>query len=82
MRTIVSKTNSNWSNGSAILPNEIFIGIGDLTFEQLSTLRHRGAFSTVSLTFTKCCQLTQHHAPSDKSSYELLYKWYQVCRNP
>jgi hypothetical protein len=57
-----------------ILP-DIFAQVGDLTFDQLSSLRHRGAFSTVSLTFARCCQLTQILSSVPQG---LLGKWYQV----
>ncbi|KAK0711260.1 putative death-receptor fusion protein-domain-containing protein [Lasiosphaeris hirsuta] len=60
---------------------DIFKEIGYLAFEQLATLRHRGAFSTVSLTFTTCCQLTQRleRVFADVAvSSELLCDWYQA----
>jgi hypothetical protein len=59
----------------------MFKDIGTLTFEQLSNLRHRGAFSTVSYTFTTCCQLTQslgHAFPDSPDSNNLLRDWYKV----
>lgn len=66
----------------ALLPSrEVFGDIGNLAFEQLSSLRHRGAFSTVSLTFTTCCQLvedplvTSPEAPAEET---LLFSWYKV----
>lgn len=65
-------------------PPGIFSSIGDLTFLQLSTLRHRGAFSTVSLTFTKCCALTELEPQTDpqilshSGSFSRLDSWYQV----
>ncbi|CAL3968679.1 unnamed protein product [Diplocarpon coronariae] len=40
-----------------LLSVEVFHQIGQLSFEQLSSLRHRGAFSTVTLTFATCCQM-------------------------
>lgn len=56
-----------------------FARIGYLSYEQLSTLRHRGAFSTVSLTFSRVCQLTQS-LPLDSSpnAEQLLTKFYEV----
>jgi hypothetical protein len=60
---------------------EVFQDTGDLTFEQLASLRHRGAFSTVSHTFTTCCQLTQNLRsvfPNTTKSDNLLRQWYQV----
>ncbi|KAK0623332.1 putative death-receptor fusion protein-domain-containing protein [Immersiella caudata] len=66
-------------------PLDVFRDAGYLTFEQLASLRHRGAFSTVSLTFSTCCQLTQRlpHVYADITGSEgLLREWYQgalVC---
>jgi isocitrate dehydrogenase kinase/phosphatase len=63
-------------------PLDVFRETGYLTFEQLASLRHRGAFSTVSYTFTKCCQLTEVlknvYTDIDESE-DLLREWYQVC---
>lgn len=62
-------------------PLDVFRETGYLTFEQLASLRHRGAFSTVSYTFMNCCQLTQNlrniYSELDKSE-NLLREWYQV----
>lgn len=80
MRNLVGKIKLEWQDGSPVLPASVFSGIGDLTFEQLSTLRHRGAFSTVSLTFARCCQLTQHRVGNLVSHPSLLEQWHQVCR--
>ena len=53
-----------------------FKAIGDLAFTQLAELRHRGAFSTVSQTFTACCIRC---AGSNMPTVEALPKiWYQV----
>lgn len=79
MRTMASKIKLTWQDQSSILPPDLFEAIGDLTFEQLSSLRHRGAFSTVSLTFTKICQLTQCQAILGEPSHShLLEQFYQV----
>ncbi|KAK0389439.1 hypothetical protein NLU13_3014 [Sarocladium strictum] len=51
-----------------------FERIGNLSFHQLATLRHRGAFTAVSLTFAACCQRTKFVKMSQSS---LLTKWYQ-----
>jgi hypothetical protein len=59
---------------------DVFKDAGNLTFEQLSTLRHRGAFSTVAYTFTTCCQLTQvlgQAFPDSPQSENLLRQWYE-----
>jgi len=79
MINLVSKIKSNWRDGAPVLPPKVFSGVGNLSFEQLSTLRHRGAFSTVSLTFARCCQLTQYSTSKDIPYQELLEQWYQVC---
>ncbi|KAJ4414202.1 hypothetical protein N0V85_003254 [Neurospora sp. IMI 360204] len=65
-------------------PLAVFQDTGYLTFEQLSSLRHRGAFSTVSLTFTTCCQLTQNLPvvfPETAGSNTLLREWYKGTIN-
>ena len=66
---------------SVLYPSpQVFQQVGALMFEQLSTLRHRGAFSTVTQTFTACCQLAQHpHLGSlDSGNQEtLLLSWYR-----
>lgn len=48
--------------------------IGDLAFEQLAELRHRGAFSTVSQTFAAWC-IACRRLPGFES---LLFPFYQV----
>ncbi|KAI0389979.1 hypothetical protein F5Y17DRAFT_446624 [Xylariaceae sp. FL0594] len=53
-----------------------FEDIGNLTFDQLSNLRHRGAFSTVSQTFTGCCQLVQCVPGHQDQAINLLIQWY------
>ncbi|CAI6088687.1 unnamed protein product [Clonostachys chloroleuca] len=53
-----------------------FKRMGDLSFIQLSTLRHRGAFSTVSSTFSTCCQQTQYLGKEGAGS-NILDAWYQ-----
>jgi len=84
MRNIAGKIGCTWHDGSSVLVADVFIGIGDLTFEQLSTLRHRGAFSTVTLTFARCCQLIKKFpsaiCPADSTDPRLLQKWFQVRR--
>ena len=81
MRIIVDGL-SKCDNSAAIYPPlDVFNSIGSLTFAQLSRLRHRGAFSTVSSTFATCCQLTQNLAiafPGMPESENHLYEWYEV----
>lgn len=57
------------------MPFEHFEQIGSLTYQQLKDLRHRGAFSTVTLTFARCCQLTQSYT-IEGSKKQLLKQWY------
>lgn len=79
MRTMAGKVTSTWEDGSAVISTEVFTGIGNLTFEQLSSLRHRGAFSTVSLTFARCCQLTQNQISVKLLDPHILSRWHRVC---
>ena len=48
--------------------------IGDLCFEQLRLLRHRGAFSAVAQTFLLCCQ--QSLCSADKKARALTELWF------
>lgn len=63
---------------------EDFQKLGNLAFTQLAELRHRGAFSSVSLTFAACCrkcaQATQSSDPQIKQSLisRLPAHWYKV----
>lgn len=50
--------------------------IGQLCMEQLTKLRHRGAFSTVAQTFAICCQ--QAIEVQGQQLHGLRYQWYQV----
>ncbi|KAI9795321.1 MAG: hypothetical protein M1833_007233 [Piccolia ochrophora] len=56
LRTIISFAPFNDDTGSSILQQPDFSDIGGLSFLQLAELRHRGAFSTVTLTFAACCE--------------------------
>ncbi|KAK6081692.1 HEAT repeat protein [Seiridium cupressi] len=76
LRIIASNVRSN--QAGLIKPTyDEFETIGNLTFEQLSNLRHRGAFTTVSQTFTSCCQLVKYSAVSSGNSSALLPTWYK-----
>lgn len=82
MRSVARKLRVASDEKASFLDMEVFVGIGNLTFEQLSNLRHRGAFSTVSLTFVQCCQLTQHKLFMEQwPAASPLESWYQVWRN-
>ncbi|OJJ31583.1 hypothetical protein ASPWEDRAFT_697288 [Aspergillus wentii DTO 134E9] len=52
--------------------------IGKTSFIQLAELRHRGAFSTVSQTFTTCCQRCGQSKDSAISA--LPQNWYQDAK--
>ncbi|KKZ68139.1 hypothetical protein EMCG_06196 [[Emmonsia] crescens] len=52
-----------------------FNKMGTLSFTQLAELRHRGAFSAVSQTFTACCQRCAQAMDPDISN--LLNVWYK-----
>ncbi|CAJ2509884.1 Uu.00g057840.m01.CDS01 [Anthostomella pinea] len=54
-----------------------FETIGRLTFDELSNLRHRGAFSTVSQTFTSCCQQVKYYPNAAVEEDGLLDEWYE-----
>ncbi|KAI9731269.1 MAG: hypothetical protein M1818_007894 [Claussenomyces sp. TS43310] len=77
LRSLVSKLQSRSINDLPLVSYETFRTIGDLTFDQLASLRHRGAFSTVSLTFAKCCQLSQDRAILCQPGIALLESWYK-----
>ena len=61
-----------------ILPTATFEHIANLSFEQLTTLRHRGAFSTVTSTFAACCQACVD-PKMDATSNQFLVRWLDVC---
>ncbi|KAF4628970.1 hypothetical protein G7Y89_g9185 [Cudoniella acicularis] len=78
MRTIACNLTCSWPDIFAPQCYKSFSQIGNLSFTQLSTLRHRGAFSTVSLTFSSCCALTQHKMlRSYTSSSNILQSWWK-----
>ncbi|WEW57008.1 hypothetical protein PRK78_002467 [Emydomyces testavorans] len=53
----------------------MLLRIGSLSFEQLTELRHRGAFSTVSQTFASCCQRCVQS--DDAAAQDLPAGWYK-----
>ncbi|KAF7544785.1 hypothetical protein G7046_g9713 [Stylonectria norvegica] len=75
MRTIVLSVKKGPREGAICPSKEVYARIGNLTFDQLSSLRHRGAFSTVSLTFATCCQLAKYLDHVDQET--LLQVWYK-----
>lgn len=78
MRTVVGNLRLGIDPGCLLPSSEVFSAVGNLAFTQLSTLRHRGAFSSVSLTFTCCCQNAQHPTVvSPTGDMTLLEAWYE-----
>lgn len=68
----------NYVGKEQVCPSkDVFSAIGNLSFEQASTLRHRGALTTVSQTFATSCQMSRHYS-SDNSSDNHLHVWYKV----
>lgn len=81
MRAIVSHLRFSRVKGTLTPDRAVFERIGNLAFEQLSTLRHRGALTTVAQTFTLCCQLAQDPlvtAPGTPEDATLVMAWYRV----
>ena len=76
MRTIAATVKNRSREGSISPSQHTFERIGNLTFLQLSTLRHRGAFTTVSATFTTCCQQSKGIF-SEGAENHLLRVWYE-----
>ncbi|RVX72446.1 hypothetical protein B0A52_03634 [Exophiala mesophila] len=55
----------------------LYSSIGDLCLDQLISLRHRGAFSTVAQTFTQCCARTR--ASTRPNIKRLIFVWHEVA---
>lgn len=72
-------TARNRSRGGFVSPpRSVLERIGNLTFDQLSHLRHRGAFTTVASTFATCCQQTKHF-DLDKPLLDVWYRGTLDC---
>ncbi|KIW73054.1 hypothetical protein PV04_01201 [Phialophora macrospora] len=56
---------------------ELFHAIGNLCLDQLISLRHRGAFSTVAQTFSQCCEKIRSSA--DSRVHGLIQDWYKAA---
>lgn len=81
MRIIASRLKDCGKPSALYPPLDVFSGIGSLTFTQLSTLRHRGAFATVTSTFATCCQMTLSVAdafPDISKAENYLQRWYEA----
>ena len=77
LRAMANNAQFHGKPGLLAPDNKTFDSIGNLTFDELSNLRHRGAFSTVTHTFAGCCQQVKHYT-SVKGGDTLLDKWYEV----
>lgn len=75
MRVMILAIRNNSRQGAVIPSKEVYLGIGRLTFEQLSSLRHRGAFTNVSATFTACCQQSKYLEQAEGDE-DILLTWY------
>ncbi|KAL2364309.1 hypothetical protein RJZ56_002740 [Blastomyces dermatitidis] len=62
------------SSGTGLVRDD-FNKIGTLSFTQLAELRHRGAFSAVSQTFTACCARCAQS--KELGTTDLLEVWYR-----
>ncbi|KHN95126.1 HEAT repeat protein [Metarhizium album ARSEF 1941] len=76
MRTIILSIRNRSRDGLIVPSKEVFEQIGNLTFRQLASLRHRGAFTTVSATFATCCQQTKY-LQLEEDEKPLLDSWYE-----
>lgn len=80
MQAMLTNPNYGIEPGQSILQYADYQIIGNLTFQQLAELRHRGAFSTVTQTFASCC--SQCTKSKDAVVAELPKIWYKVCDSP
>lgn len=81
MKAIVLGAKKYVGKGPICPSRDVFSAIGNLSFEQASTLRHRGALTTVSQTFATSCQVSRHYS-DDNSSEHPLNVWYKVGALP
>ena len=79
LQTIVSTLKFSRCTGALKPSSQTVRHIGNLSFLQLSELRHRGAFTTVSQTFATCCQSVKYLIDADVWGHALLEWWYRVC---
>ncbi|KAI5465811.1 putative death-receptor fusion protein-domain-containing protein [Mariannaea sp. PMI_226] len=78
LRALVLSIRQHSCPGKIYPSRELYERIGNLSFTQLSTLRHRGAFTTVALTFSTCCQLVKYldQVGDTPQGPTLLEQWY------
>ncbi|KAI1502258.1 putative death-receptor fusion protein-domain-containing protein [Biscogniauxia marginata] len=77
LRAIGNNAQHRYGVGFLRPSRQNFETIGRLTFNELSNLRHRGAFTTVSQTFASCCQLVKHFPTQSNDEADLLCEWYE-----
>ncbi|KIX05824.1 uncharacterized protein Z518_03796 [Rhinocladiella mackenziei CBS 650.93] len=64
----------------AAQPNlALYSSLGDICMDQLTSLRHRGAFSTVAQTFNLCCEKV--HAAPEVAMRGLGQRWFAIALN-
>ncbi|KIW15620.1 hypothetical protein PV08_05668 [Exophiala spinifera] len=56
---------------------DLYSAIGSLCMDQLMSLRHRGAFSTVANTFLLCCETVR--TSTEAGVRGLLQEWYRIA---
>lgn len=75
----IMASNARLHRKGSIVPSRfVFERIGQLTFDELSSLRHRGAFTTVSQTFSSCCQLVRYFPKQAGEDRGQLEQWFEV----
>ena len=74
MRTLVTKL-PLLSSPDGVLSQEQLNALGDLCFDQLVELRHRGAFSTVAQTFVVVAEQPRGGVMTRRNT---ITNWYQV----
>lgn len=73
IQAVISNTTYGFQ-GNRGLHYDDYKKLGDLAFVQLSQLRHRGAFSTVTQCFTTCC--VECGRSADPKTTRLPSEWY------
>ncbi|KAK7414512.1 hypothetical protein QQX98_006623 [Neonectria punicea] len=78
MRALILSIKQKAGSGKIHPSRAVYERIGNLSFTQLSNLRHRGAFTTVALTFSTCCQFVKHldQGTEGQQGPTLLEQWY------
>ena len=82
MRAIITCIENRTQPDTVCPTIELFEAMGYLAFEQILTIRHRGALTKVSTTFAASCQLSTalDGVLENRADEEtLLGWWYKVC---